>query len=369
MGTIYKRNNIWYVDVRVKGKRVRKRVGRSKKIAQLALHDAEVKIAKDEFGFTKNDIALDKFFKRFLEYSRASHRQASTDRYRAVVDHFVVFLKSNGNAVFISEINTEIIDRYKVWRRSSLVNANGQSIDSKDEISKQTRKGARAHTINFELDTLRLIFNLAIRWDYLKENPTKGVTRLKVDDAKPPRFLAVDECQDLLKACPEEQRRIYYTFLITGMRKAELENLQWGDVDFKRCKIRIQRKEDWQPKSGERDIPMNDELMDLLNTIHRDAKKPAKSDYVFHLKDAGRSRNWIREQLIKIAIKAGIEDLTKVHTLRHTFASQLVMSGVDLPTVKKLMGHSDIQTTMIYAHLAADHLADAVNKLSFTSDS
>jgi len=69
--------------------------------------------------------------------------------------------------------------------------------------------------------------------------------------------------------------------------------------------------------------------------------------------------------MIQIAKQAGIEDLTKLHTLRHTFASHLVMQGVDLPTVKKLMGHSDIQTTMIYAHLAPDHLADAVDKLAF----
>ena len=63
---------------------------------------------------------------------------------------------------------------------------------------------------------------------------------------------------------------------------------------------------------------------------------------------------------------AGIESLTKVHTLRHTFASHLVMKGVDLPTVKKLMGHSDIQTTMVYAHLAPDHLAEAVDRLEFS---
>ena len=58
-----------------------------------------------------------------------------------------------------------------------------------------------------------------------------------------------------------------------------------------------------------------------------------KHDYVFSLKKARRSRNWIRQQLSKIAEEAGIDELTKVHTLRHTLASQLVMSGVDLPTV------------------------------------
>ena len=73
----------------------------------------------------------------------------------------------------------------------------------------------------------------------------------------------------------------------------------------------------------------------------------------------------MREKLIQIAAKAGIEDLTKLHTLRHTFASHLIMQGVDLATVKKLMGHSDIQTTMIYADLAPDHLAEAVDELTF----
>ena len=89
------------------------------------------------------------------------------------------------------------------------------------------------------------------------------------------------------------------------------------------------------------------------------------STYVFPHKDGGRIRVKLREKLIQIAAKAGIENLTKLHTLRHTFASHLVISGVDLPTVKKLMGHSDIQTTMVYAHLAPDHLADAVDKLTF----
>jgi site-specific recombinase XerD len=79
----------------------------------------------------------------------------------------------------------------------------------------------------------------------------------------------------------------------------------------------------------------------------------------------GKMKTKLCEQLIRIARQAGIDNLTKVHTLRHTFASHLVMKGVDLPTVRKLMGHADIQTTMIYAHLAPDHLAEAVDRLEF----
>jgi len=149
------------------------------------------------------------------------------------------------------------------------------------------------------------------------------------------------------------------------MRKSELKYLDWSDIDFGRRKIKIRRKADWQPKTGEREVPMNDRLYELLMDMKEQNDSGLQSIYVFPHKDGGRIRMKLREKMIEIAKRAGIKDLTKPHTLRHTFASHLVMQGVDLPTVKKLMGHSDIQTTMIYAHLAADHLADAVNKLSF----
>ena len=360
MGEVYKRGKVWYIDVRYKSRRIRKAVGASKKIAALALKDAEVQIAKDKFGFAKNDISLDNFLERFLEYSQAQHREATTKRYRAVLDHLRAFLLTQSKITFLSEIGTELLDRYKIYRRGSLVNGNGHPV-----VTDKTRKGARAHTINFELDTLRLLFNLAIEWGYLEENPTKGVKKLKVDDAKAVRFLTKEECQQLLDTCPPELHPIYFTFLNTGMRKAELENLEWSDVDLKRRKIKIQRKENWQPKTGEREIPISTQLLELLNKHKSKNNKTLKSSYVFPHKDGGKIRTKLREKLIQIAKKAEIKDLTRIHTLRHTFASHLVMNGVDLPTVKNLMGHSDIQTTMIYAHLAPDHLADAVNKLKF----
>jgi len=181
-----------------------------------------------------------------------------------------------------------------------------------------------------------------------------------------PRFLTVEECQRLLEACPSDLHPVYFTFLNTGMRKAELEHLEWDDIDSTRRKIRIRRKESWQPKTGEREIPMNDALHELLRDLREKNVGGVNSNYIFSAPDGGKLKTKLREKLIRIAQKAGIEGLTRVHTLRHTFASHLVMSGVDLPTVKKLMGHSDIQTTMIYAHLSPDHLSDAVNKLPFS---
>jgi len=366
MARIYKRGQAWYIDIRVKGQRYRKKVGTSKKIAELALKDAEVKAVKDEFGFTKNDIGVAKLIERFLEYSGANHSPATTVRYASTLAAFEAFLKEKyPNKRLLSQMTPEIVEQYKIWRKNAWVNPNGTPVESENDIKGYTRRGARSLTINFELKVLTTLFNVAIDWGYLKENPTRKVKRLKLTDSKQARFLSEKECQRLLAACPCDLYPIYFTFLNTGMRKSELEHLEWTDIDFRRRKIKIQRKDFWQPKSTPREIPMNDRMYELLKAHREDNQQGLKSKFVFPHTDGGKIKTKLRERLIQIADKAKIKDLTKLHTLRHTFASHLVMKGVDLPTVKKLMGHSDIQTTMIYAHLAPDHLADAVNKLGF----
>ncbi len=366
MARIYKRGKSWYIDIRVKGQRFRKKIGTSKKIAELALKDAEVKVAKDEFGFTKNDIGVEKLVERFLEYSKANHSPSTTTRYASTLAAFIAFLKEKyPKKRLLSQMGPEMVEQYKIWRRNAWVNPNGTPVESEDDIKGYTRKGARSLTINFELKVLTTLFNVAIDWGYLKENPTKKVKRLKITDSKQVRFLTEQECRRLLKASPADLYPIYFTFLNTGMRKSELENLEWSDIDFQRRKIKIQRKDFWQPKSTPREIPMNSRLRELLRAHREESRLGLNSNFVFPHSDGGKIKTKLRNKLIQIAEKARIENLTKLHTLRHTFASHLVMSGVDLPTVKKLMGHSDIQTTMIYAHLAPDHLAEAVDRLRF----
>jgi len=281
MARIYKRGRVWYIDIIVKGRRIRRKVSTSKRIAELALKDAEVKIAQNAFGFTHCDITIDKLIEMFLDYSRANHRPGSTNRFRAVLYNFLGYLKAHTNITCVSEITTEIIDKYKVYRRDSWVSPNGRLIKSDEDIKEHTRKGIKANTVNFELKTFNSLFNLAIKWGYLKENPVKGVKRLKVNDTRQLEFLSKEECQIFLKACPADLYPIYFTFLNTGMRKAELENLEWKDVDFQRRKIRICWKEFWQPKTGERDIPISPKLVDILRKLKEENDRSLKSNFVF----------------------------------------------------------------------------------------
>lgn len=359
MSRIYKRGKNWYIDVRFNGRRIRKKIGVSKHLAELALKDSEIKLIKDEYDFEKKDIAIDSLIEKFLDYNRTNHRQSTLKRYMAVTDHLKRYLsQKRKNIAMLSQLKPEVIEGYKSFRREEWINPNGKSLDSNN-----IRKGARARTVNLELEAIKTMLNLAIKWDYLKSNPMKHVKPLKIDDKKPLRFLTEVECSKFLKATPEHLYPVYFTFLSTGMRKSELEYLRWNDIDFKNRLIFIRKKPDWLPKTGERKIPISDDLLIVLKSYKKKCNKDSKKDFVFDIVSSGKSHNMLRTELIKIGKKAEIDDLTKVHTLRHTFASHLVMAGVDLPTVQKLMGHSDIETTMLYAHLAPEHLSKAVNKL------
>lgn len=142
---------------------------------------------------------------------------------------------------------------------------------------------------------------------------------------------------------------IILTALNTGMRKGEILNPKWSNVDFKNRAIVVEGT-----KNGEiRKIAMNKKLTQTLEG----AKKVSKGEYVF-------SKNGKRHRDVKTGWrtaleKAGIEDFT-FHGLRHTFGSRMGMAGVDLRTIQELMGHKHIKMTMRYSHPTAEHKRRAV---------
>lgn len=364
MGSVYKRQGIWYINTMAGSRRIRRRVGTSKRLADLALKDLEAKIIRRELDLDFEEATLSHLFKKFISYSEVNHAPGTTLRYQNVIDNFRIFvdLVMDDTVEVISDIKPHHFEDYKRYRRK----VDPKSLTPPPDyplVIRQNRLIAKSRTLNYEIKTLRSIFNWGVKQELCKANPAKGVTLLKVNDSKAPRFLTRDECRKFLEACRPDQYPIFFTFLHTGLRLGELINLQWEDIDVKRKRLKVQRKDFWIPKAGDREIPLNADTIEVLSNAK--PKKVKLSDFVFPHPDGGPIRRKLRQDLINIAKRAGLEDVTKVHTLRHTFASHLIMNGVDLPTVQQLLGHSDIQTTMIYAHLAPDHLAGAVDSLSF----
>lgn len=170
------------------------------------------------------------------------------------------------------------------------------------------------------------------------------------------RYLSREEGQALVEACVGVLKAVVITALHTGMRKSEILNLVWAQVDLKHGFILLDKT-----KNGERrEIPINSVLRETLQGIVRRIDVP----YVFCNPETGRpfQKDW-KKTFHSALKKAGIYDF-KFHDLRHTFASQLVMAGVDIVTVKELLGHKDIKMTLRYAHLAPSHKVKAVEMLA-----
>ncbi len=343
MATLRKKVNAYFIDYRINGRRLRKSVGCSKKIAELALKDLEVKLARKELGFEVKDGALEKLLFDFQSYCKTNLAPSTQKRYKAIIDNFMRFIKKIYPYLDkLSQFTPKLFEDFKSFRKEE-----------------QTHN----RTINAELVVLRMMFRLAIQWGYAKENTTDGVSKLRIAQKNAPRFLTEEECKKLLENSNEWLYPIFSAFLNTGMRKSELENLEWSDVDFDRKKIKIVVKDDWSPKTNEREIPINDGLLEVLKKQKQNANG---SKYVFPDEEGGQIyKNRLRKRLMTLTKKLGFGEVTQIHALRHTFASHLVMKGVDLATVKKLMGHSDIDTTMIYSHLTEKHVDEAVDRLSF----
>ncbi len=337
MASIYKRENVWYLSYRVGGRRVRKSVGKSKKLAVLAQKEVEVRLAKKKLGWEEiRDSTFCDFQEEYLQYLKANTRPTTYVRYRKALQHFTDFLQSYGTpSPKLSQISFQLIEEYKQERG----------------------KAVKPSTVNIELKVLRALYNFAIQCKCARENPVSKVDFFRGVEKKP-RFLQKEEIKELL----DNSNGLYpvlYTFLKTGLRKSELINLKWKDIDFKRKYITIESKEDWRTKTGNtREIPITDDLIKILN------KLPKTSDYVF-LNSNGRKYGFhLTERVKRLARSIGISDMT-VHALRHTFISHLVMNGVDLVSIKELAGHSDIKTTMRYAHLVPGHLRKSIDRLPY----
>jgi integrase len=176
------------------------------------------------------------------------------------------------------------------------------------------------------------------------------------------RILTLEEEQRLLACCSATLKPLVLTALHTGFRTSELLSLTWAAVDFRRHSITVRAA---YVKNGEsRSVPMNAVLRSTLQACRMTAN--AAETPVFRTPRGTPYKNF-RTAFECAVAQAGIADFT-FHDLRHTFASRLVMAGVNLPTVQALMGHKTIAMTLRYTHLTTEHKHRAVRLLEPVAD-
>jgi integrase len=202
-------------------------------------------------------------------------------------------------------------------------------------------------TVNHYLACLKHLYSRAIRDGQARENPVKAVRLFRENNARV-RWLTPEEESKLLGMVPEPFLSFCRVATYTGLRRGELLGLTWDRVDYRTGILTVDRS-----KHGEaRRVPMSSLVQEARRRVPRtlgEAPVFPGCRNVSH-----RFPRWVQD--------AGLKDL-RLHDLRHTFASRLAMAGVDILTIKELLGHKTLATTLRYSHLSPGHQRDAVEKL------
>ncbi len=330
MSRLYKRGNVYWFDFRVNGTRYRKSTGKTKRReAEEVLHDEREKAKTGECSGIKR-IKDCKVAVLAGDYSSWVSTQKS---YKTSKRYFIKQIIEVFGNINLSDLDTKTIEQ---WQSEQL-------------------KQKKPSTVNRVLACLKHMVLKAVDWNMASDEKLKQVRKVKFlkENNKRLRFLTVEECQRLIECCHKELKPIVTIALNTGMRRGEILGLKWDQVDLRHGFILLDIS-----KNGERrEIPINTTLEYLFKEIPHGVE----SEYVFTGK-TGKPLTDIKKGFHTALRKAGIHDF-RFHDLRHTFASQLVMAGIDLTSVKELLGHKDITMTLRYSHLAPGHKRKAVQVL------
>lgn len=329
MGT-YKKSNRWYIDYYLpNGKRKREavsiegvdpsRINREQAKKALSIRKAEIAQGKFDIAKTKNPWSFSKLADRYLEYAITNKRAWQRDELS--LKHLRNFFKGKT----LQQITPWLIEKYKSERQR--------------EVNKST--------VNRELDTLRHMLNMAVKWKMIEESPYKGIRHFKVNNSNL-RILNEEEFRKLYESASSELGAILLTAYATGMRLGEILNLKWEDVNLKDNYILIRDSKNYESRTITIHASLKETLFRLITKN--------KSEFVFE------GRKTIKRAWQKALRLSGISHC-RFHDLRHTFASNLVMNGVDIVTVAELMGHKDLSMTRRYSHPSPQHKQNAINSL------
>lgn len=329
----------WYVDLRSDGRRIRKVIpeARTKEQARIAEAHFRELLFRRKYAPEPKRILFRNFVQEsFLPYSKTNKRSYSDDVRitRVMCDFF------KGN--FLHEITPGLIESYKRHRAETPTRGEGKRAPA---------------TINRELAVLGRILTMAVDEEYLESNPIRRVKKFKVDNARI-RFLTTEEEARLMEALAErpQTRQIVTLALYTGMRRGEIFNLKWKDVDFSRDLLILKQTK----TSKDRTIPMCSQVRQLLWELRPEDAKPDHP--VFISEKTGGKLTDIKHSFTSACRKAGIEDF-HFHDLRHSAGTRLAEAGVHAVVIAEILGHSSLSMTKRYTHATDQAKRDALRKL------
>lgn len=323
----------WYSDIRVRGTdgkvhRIRRRLSANLQEAELKLADMVKMREGERWGGFVGDLSLELFEAKYMVYSQAK-KKAHTTTYDRLAFRY---LREVAPIAKLSQITPELLEQVMYrW--------------------KQDGKGL--HLINRLIHALKAAMRKAEEWKYIQPQAWSKIKNFKVTLARV-KFLSIEDLSMALKKLDWDYQTVAFIAGRAGLRISEIIHLDVEDIDFKLHRLNVTAKGTWHPKDFEtRFVPLPKDLEIHLRERIKAFKRVLQYD-------------WSMESLSQMMSRKlkGLGLDATCHTLRHTYASHLVMAGVPIYTVSKLLGHESVQTTeKHYAHLAKSHMDEAVLNL------
>lgn len=351
MSVYKKKNNKWYYQFMLNGERKHGICpgASDKKEAEQYENSIKFRLAQQQNGVMpreEKNVPLYKLREVYEIYAKNNKKSYKSDKYALQV----ILFYFGANAI-VQHITPTQIEKFKEWLK--------------------TEREVKNSTINHYLVLLSKMFNVGIDNAIIRNNPIQKVSKLREDNHKI-RYLTKAEESRLFNEIEREYevldkytkktkivqpylylKPIIITALHTGMRRGEILNLKWSNIDFAQGFIEL-----LETKSGKsRKIPISASLHQVLKAI-----KPT-SEYVFVNPLTNEPYKDLKKSFHTVLEKAGIKDF-RFHDLRHTVATRLVEKGIDLTVVQEILGHSKITTTQRYAHPVPQRKLDAIEVLN-----
>lgn len=320
---------VWIIDYYEGTKQKIKTIGSvDKRTAEHVFNKFVNEQAEFEMGIERvKKILLSDFIKFYLPQARIMKSEGTVERERRILNLF----KDYVGDLELSNINGSIATDYRTYRIGL---------------------GSAPTTVNIEHRHLKAIFNWAINQGYLKVNPFEGIKQIKVPESDLPRFFEVEDIKKVRKIFKDDPfEKLVEFYLLTGCRLGEPLQLTWDNVDKKRKTITIPGNITKSKRNRVISYGEDRKLSDLIRTL------PKRKDNRLYGPKSGDEQwtnGWVSRKISSNLSKGGFP-WASCHTFRHTYISHLVMNGVPIATVKEIVGHSNIQTTLKYSHLAKSH--------------
>jgi site-specific recombinase XerD len=233
------------------------------------------------------------------------------------------------------------------------------------------------YTAKKHYQNLSHAFKTAVRWQYIRENPFTRIKKPKPIEQLPEYLNRKDTAlfYDSLPEVTPWHRRFKNIFLLvvnSGLRLGEIQNLERRDIDFKKKEIYIRPKSNWSPKSRRaRVVPMSEDAVralrsQLYENANSENERIRESVYLFPNPYGFPLSPRVIEMPFNEMARQLFPERPKLHfhSLRHTYASFLCESGVPLQEIQKILGHSTIRMTEVYARLRNHDFSNALNALN-----